>query len=645
MSDEVASATLQTSQKAIEVALELIKLLAPLAEKFIAELYHKSVDGVNFVGGKIANAQAAGTVSNKALIAEAQKANSPISSTSNFLARDAERIAEKAKQYKIPIAIIGNGEKQTVEFLDRDKAVVEQIFGEVMQERINGAPQSVKCFSVGENNAAAMKAAFEENGIECQFMGGNDGKITCIYPAENAEQVAIIKEDYKKMHNEVAEQCEVAADVPETERMTEIKARIDELKNAEIGTDLRSETYDNLLSDMRDRGVEFPAYSENNNKIIEREMPEAKQTAGKAFWESQGFKLNEGAKGVEIIAPEMDDNGNPVLDENGKQSFTTTTVYDISETNAYEKAIDADIDRLQSEYAAEKANAFVLSDKKEVVISDSISGKNVKISLDRATKDSVSHTLQDTLDYSPAKADLAANKLCYELDLDKAKYFAKPSQIDNLDALKTNIRYESDDLTIRDIRYDAVNFKDGDATGCRAVFAQSAARTPRKQSEHGDTHIVLRNGDNAIGLTPAKMSEAEMKNMCVNQLGLSEYQADKAVAKAVKIESQVRSQVEERTVGKDGVSQEIQIERHAENTFTVKLGEKVKAYNFTTINLDNKIAEDFNIPRENAKSIVGKAQKQSVLQNKIHNATKKKAKAAPTAEAPKINTSKGLKRK
>lgn len=622
MSDEIASATLSTSQKAIEVALELIKMLAPLAQRFLAEIYHKSVDGMNNVGGKIANAKSMGTVSTKNLIVEAQKAGSPISATSNFLTRDAVLIAEKAKEYNIPVAVIGSGEKQTIEFLDRDKGVIEQITNEIMQERINGAPQSVKCFAVGENNVAAMKAAFEENGIECQFVGGKDGKITCIYPAENAEQVAIIKEDYKKMHAEVAEHFKIAADVPETERMTEIKARIEELKNAEIGSPMRSETYDKTLSELREKGVEFPEYSENNNRIIEREMPEAKQTAGKAFWESQGFKLNEDAKGIEIIAPETDDKGNPVLDKNGKQSFTTTTVYDISETNAYEKAVDADIDRLQSEYAAEKANAFVLSDKKEVAVSDGISGKNVTINLDGATKDSVSQTLREQLGYSPAKADLAANKLCYELDLDKAKYFAKPTQIDNIDALKTNIRYGSDDLTIRDIRYDAVNFKDGE-----------------------DTHIVLKNGENAIGLTPAKMSETEMKDLCVNELGLSEYQADKAVAKAVKIESQVRSQIEERTVGKDGVSRAIEIERRADNAFTVRLGEKVKAYNFTTINLENKIAQDFNIPRENAKNIIGKAQKQSVLQNKIHNSAKKKAKAAPTADTPKINTSKGLKRK
>ena len=96
MSDEIASATLQTSQKAIEVALELIKMLAPLAQKLLSEVYHKSVDGINDVGGKIANARSLGTVSAKNLVVEAQKANSPISTTSNFLARDAEQIAAKA---------------------------------------------------------------------------------------------------------------------------------------------------------------------------------------------------------------------------------------------------------------------------------------------------------------------------------------------------------------------------------------------------------------------------------------------------------------------------------------------------------------------------------------------------------------------
>ena len=124
MSDEVASVALSTGQKTVEVMLELIKMMAPLAKSMLEEIYHKSVDGINFIGGKIADARAGGTVTNKELVVEAQKAKSPISTTSNFLARDSEMIAAKAKKYKIPVVIVGNGDKRTLEFLDRDKGIV-----------------------------------------------------------------------------------------------------------------------------------------------------------------------------------------------------------------------------------------------------------------------------------------------------------------------------------------------------------------------------------------------------------------------------------------------------------------------------------------------------------------------------------------
>lgn len=619
MSDEIASATLSTSQKAIEVALELIKLLAPLAQKFLSEVYHKSVDGIYDVGGKISNAKALGTVSAKNLVLEAQKAQSPISSTSNFLARDAEQIAAKAKRYNFPIAIIGSGEKQTIEFLDRDKAAIEQITNEVMQDRLKEAPQSVKCFSVSENNVSTLKSAFEENGIECQFVGGKDGKISCIYPAECAEQVAVIKADYKRTYDEVAENCSIIANVPETERQTEISAQIDALSNAEIGSEQRSAVYDSILSDMQNRNVDIPQYSEHNMQIIEREMPYAKQAAGKAFWEQQGYTLNENAKGVDILAPQIDENGSPVLNQDGKQVFTNITVYDISETNAYETAVRDEISSLHSEYDKEKAAAFAGWDKKEITVSDDLSGRNVTLTADQLTKAQVSQALQDNLGYSAAKADIAANKVCYDLNLDRQAYFAKPTQIDNVDALRTNIRYQSDDVTLRDTRFDAVNFKDGVST-----------------------HIVLRRGDDAVGLTPAKMNHDEMKKLCVSKLGMSEYQADKAVSKAVKIESQTRSKIEERTVNKQGISKELHIERTGENAFNISMGGKSRTYNFSTVGVEEKIARNFDVPLENAQNAVAKAKKQSVLQNKINNAVSKKKKPiAP--DKPKIGVDKGLK--
>ena len=85
-----------------------------------------------------------------------------------------------------------------------------------------------------------------------------------------------------------------------------------------------------------------------------------------------------------------------------------------------------------------------------------------------------------------------AEQIAANLSLDREAYFAKPTQIENLDALCTNIRYQSDDITLRDTGFDAINFKDGGTTGGRKAFAQGAARTPHIQSERSDTHIVFR---------------------------------------------------------------------------------------------------------------------------------------------------------
>ena len=130
--------------------------------------------------------------------------------------------------------------------------------------------------------------------------------------------------------------------------------------------------------------------------------------------------------------------------------------------------------------------------------------------------------LREQFGYSEAKADLAANKICRDLKQDKDKFLAHTEQYDNLNSLKTNIRYPSDDLTLRDMRFNSVNFKDG-----------------------GTTHIFISNGDKTAALTPEEMTETEMKNICTNRLGMMEYQAEKAVAKSQKIDRQVKSKIEE----------------------------------------------------------------------------------------------------
>ena len=460
MTDEIASSVLSGSTKTVETALELIRMLAPAAKNLLAGTASLGKKGVQKVISKAINN---GAVSNARLIAEAEKAHCTILSNSNFLARDAEIIAEKAAKYNVPVAIVGEGEKKTVEFLSRDKAVINQITQEIMQERLKGAPESVKSFSVSPNNAAAIKALLNENGVECQFVNDGD-KIKCVYPAEYAEQVATLKSDYKQIHKEI----------------------------------------------------------------------------------SDNFSIQRDEKGISVTDDEL--------------------------------------------------------------------GKTIPLT--PLNKEQVSKALQENFGYSKVKADLAANKMCQDLKLDRQK-FNVHSQVDNLNALKTNIRYPSDDFSLREVRYDAVNFKDGETT-----------------------HILLQLGDKSAALSPETMSKTEMINICKDKLGMSEQQAELAVAKAVKIDSQIKSKIAERTIDEKGISQEIHIERTGAQTFTVQLGDKSKFYNANTINLEDKIAKDFGIPKENARNIISKAKSQSLLQNKIAKSTSSK-KAAPT---PKIELGKGKKR-
>lgn len=608
MTDEIAASVLSGSTKTLETALEIIRMLAPGARAFLSKVGRLGKIGAE----KVDKAISKGAISRAKLIDEADKARSPIMSNSNFLARDAELIAQKAAQYKIPIAIVGEGEKQTVSFLQRDNDVMSQIMQEIMEERLKNDPESVKCFSVSQNNAAAIKSMFEENGIECQFVADGE-KLKCIYPAEYAEQAATLKEEYKAAYSDIEENFGIAPNAPETDRQREIKSQIENIDNSRSNPEVRGEYYDEILAKSE---IEFPKYTDRNMELVREQMPDAKQVAGKAFWENHGYRLNENAKGVEIIAPQTDDKGKPVFDGNGKQAFTQIVVYDISETNALDKTLNGKIDDLQREYNAETLKTLKNTDKIKVEVFDEREGNSVEITIDKKTrKPEIKEILREQMGYSELQADLAANKLCKELGLDEQKFLAKP-QFENLNALKTNIRYPSDDVTLHNIRYDAVNFKDGEKT-----------------------HILIQNGEKSAALTPETMSKAEMKNICKNKLGMTEKQAELAVEKAAKIDGQIKSKLEERTIDSKGISQEIHIERTSAKTFTVQLGDKVKAYNANTINLDDKLARDFGIPKENARNVINKAQKQSLLQNKF-----RKSAVEKKAAAPKIELGKGKKR-
>lgn len=452
MGDELANAVLGTAQKSMEVTAELIRMLAPLASK----AYEKFRDehGIS------------GEVSRKQLITEAIKAKTTTLSESNFLSQDAASIAAKAKGYGIPVSILGDGERATVSYLERDKAVVNQILQETMRERMKTASQEVKQFTVPDNDVSALKESFAKNGVECCF-SQSDGKIYCQFQAKDAEKAALIKQEFKEMRNDIAESLKV------------------EQSKTGLGT----------ITDLKSgKSVDLSQYGGNIKKY-------------------QAVKL-----------------------------------------------------------------------------------------------------LQQEFGYPKDKAILAAHKLCDDLHLDPKLFLARTEQLDNLKLMKTNIRFESDSILLKNISISAVHFADG---------------------EH--THFSIANGEKSAFLTPAVMSRNEMKNICVSELEMTPEQADETVEKCVKIDMQINSKARETTIFRNsGEAQRAEINRTSNNSFSVKVGTTKRDYDFDDKNVTAKIAKDFGITEGKAQSIISKAQKQSAFMNNIE-------KTARTAKDNAAKLAKGLK--
>lgn len=606
--EETVRMVQSAAQAGVEITTELLKIIAPALAKGGMKLLGAGGKLLGYGIGKIADAASAGTVSRKHLLAESVKANCAVLSTDSFPSEAVERMTEMAKERGIPIAVNGEGENRSISFLERDKDEMAQLLRDWETERL--APRSdrqgVTAFVVNDKrNLGIIKSEFEKNGVECWFTQNAKGEVLCNFKSDDLEKARLVSENFKKTQGEIAEKFTVSPNVPETARMAELRTQIEQFETATP----TAEAYNSVIEDMKNSGVTFPTYSERNTEIIKREMPDAKQVAGKAFWEQQGFTINENAKGVEVIAPQMDENGNPVLDENGKQTFTTVTVYDISQTNALENEKQMKLNELRVEYNAEKLKAFSEAENKSVTVTNEENGKSVEIAIDdKLRRSDVEEMLRENLGYSTVQAELAANKLGAELGLPD-DFYADYIQSANIERILVNIRYKSDDIALQDISFSAV------------------------KAQNENVMLNIENNGKTVLIAPAELSDDELKNIFYEQLGMSEIQAEKAVEKSRKIDRQINAKLQE-TVYNHDESRTVNIERTSADAFTVTDGAKIKSYTFNQVNLAERISEDFGIPKENASNIIKKANNQSVVQNKLRRSTEAKRKAQKLKKDP-----------
>lgn len=443
--EEAVQITASAAQKAMEISVELLKTIVFPTINATGRLLKK---GISKTAETIKDkANSAGNVPRNALLNEAGYSNSAILSSENLFSEDVGKIAVRAKQENIPIHIIGNGNKQTIEFLERDKAVMQNIMQETIVGNIKSNPDEYMQFAIGNSNIEPMKEMLEKNGVQCCFTQAN-GKIFCSYHAYDAEKVSAIKQDFKNMRDELNFDLKV------------------ERSNSKLG-----------------------------------------------------------------------------------------------------------------------------------LITDAKSGKSVDLSQfgGNVRQYQVVNALQKELGYSKEKAMLAANKVCDDLKLNPRDYFAHTEQFDSIKSFKTNIKFENDDILLRNVSFSEVYFKGGE-----------------------NPHISIINGENAVTITPDKMTAEQIKETCINHLGMSEQQAEKATDKAVKINEQIKSKYQEHTVNRNtGLTQSAEIERTSKNSFTLTVGNTKKQYNLNDEKLAEKLKSDLGISAEKAERIIGKAKKQSAFLNNL----------------------------
>lgn len=449
MSDDMAGLAINAMQKSMDLSAELIKRVLNAGNVLVNALR-------NYMPKN--EVLPTGDVSRNELLRTALTCNSKILTQSNFLSADAENIAKKAKQYGIAVSRVGSGAKVSLEYMERDKDVINQILQETVQERMQTGQQEIKQFKISESNIFAMQAELAKNDIDCCFIKASDGNYYCQYPAEKAEEVALVKQDFKAICKEVSFNCKFAKE-----------------------------------------------------KIF---------------------------VGQETESP--------------------------------------------------KEEAFVK-------FTDAKTQQTVLIKEDELTKERAINKMMEGFGYSRTEAELAANKLAQDLKVNPEQFLTHTDQLDALKSVRTNIKFDSDSILLRDTTFTLVDFNDSK-----------------------NAHISVVCGDKYAVLVPAEQSAEQIKQICITELGMEPTKAADAAAKCVKIDEHIRGKKHESAIFRNtGEAQRVEIDRTSNTNFTIRVGATIKNYNLNDENLNQKIAKDFGVTESKAKDFVDKAKAQNAFMNNI----------------------------
>ncbi|MDR0920101.1 MAG: hypothetical protein LBM93_12800 [Oscillospiraceae bacterium] len=204
---------LESEEKALKALMALLKMAWKVGET----LYNGIAVpiGKNIIEDlkklKENNLRKGGEISQKNLNELAKKDNQNVVVQENIPSRDLPLIMDKAKEYGIPLAVIGNRDKPNVKIAMQtsDKAFFEGILGEIVAEKLAVRPDELTSFKVKSSEINALNAELKKNNITANFLLDNKKEIHCIY--ENADKSAMLKvlDNLKLKHKDINENFQI----------------------------------------------------------------------------------------------------------------------------------------------------------------------------------------------------------------------------------------------------------------------------------------------------------------------------------------------------------------------------------------------------------------------------------------------------
>ena len=223
MSDEITSATLQMTGKAVEVAslavqknieiiAMLLKELAQAAERHRQRQNEKKASKNQDVTSNDLTDIKPGAVSMKELMKSAKANKDTISFSEQGITKDDMKyLSKKAKEYQIPIAFTGDKGKDNVyaNVRSSDLPAFQHICTEMMKDKLAERPQQMGNFKVQDWEMPFITHELNKHDLAASFGKTKDENCICLFEKKDEKAILIARDEFVRKCKDIEKELQI----------------------------------------------------------------------------------------------------------------------------------------------------------------------------------------------------------------------------------------------------------------------------------------------------------------------------------------------------------------------------------------------------------------------------------------------------